>query len=373
MNSFNIFYITSYIGIIGGFFYYTINYLKDSLNNKNIKYNYKLPDYLNISTFKNFIQTYNIENKNIAVIANSTPSTIYLLSLIKYYYPDNDIYVINSNNKADNYLSQLCDKNNFIYIDDIYHSISSYDGISYETILEKYNAIIVKEYDIDTCFLPHNNDYFCKKIFDNLLCNGTFNHTQHFTVNNVNFYYPLWEISENTINNILEDCTFDFDFDYYNYKLPTPETKYFNYLDLNNNKWRDNLFNLYLEKRQQENKLIDDIDTIFATQKEFENGYYIQFGTLEYIPIWLLEIVLRKFNVPFSNKELGQLYNIINNETVDGSVDESFEGNYNYYYSNGLLICYDKGIIFPEDFSQDKWFELKDEILSNFDELRDID
>ena len=365
MNSFDIFYLTSYIGMMSGLVYYALNYLKSSLNNNIPDFDYFLPNFSSEnngddSFFIDFINKHNIVNKNVGIIVDSSPSTFFLLSLVKYNYFQNDIYVINTSNNDDvwsDYMANVCEANGLIFVNDVYNSLSNYDGLSYELLLQKYNSTVLAGLNLDTCFLPHNNDYFCEKMIDTLLCEGKFNHKQHFNVNNVHFYYPLWSSKKSIINNLVEQYNFNC-----NYELVTPESEYFNYLDMDNNKWRTNLFKLYLEKRSKDDELNDDIDEIFSTQKVLDNGCYIKLGTLDHIPIWLLEMVLRKLNIMFDVKTLGELFNVINNtESVNGDFNEE----YKYYYSNGLLVFYKNNVVFPEDFDESKWEELKDIILVN--------
>lgn len=330
MNNFDIFYLSSYIAMMGGIFYYAIDYLQNNTFKK--EYDLYLPSIPDGEWFTEFCEKNSLLNKNVGVMVDNSVNTLLLLSYLKENFIDNGhtVYAINTNCLDSDYLEEVCVNNGFEYVEDIFYSLSTSNEVSKDRLLDKYNASVLNEFSIDSCFMGLDNDYFSKNLIDNLFFNRSFSKTNTFVEDDVSFYLPFYHAPNSIIKKSMEEYNM-----YYKFDIETPETEYFKYLDMDSTVWRTNLFKLYMTNKHQEQELNDDIDSIYDTRKVFKNGSYIKFDELDYIPMWLIEMILHKLHIKISKKTLGVLYNRIkSNEPGSGELNDDMR----YYYSNGLCV-----------------------------------
>ena len=128
--------------------------------------------------------------------------------------------------------------------------------------------------NINDVFMNVNNDDLMHMVLESFYTNNfnfNLNNISSYTEDNVNIYNILSLYDQNYIEDLLNIFNFKYN------KTNPVISNYFNYLNITNNYWKENIISLYDQYYEDENNLSTKVNDIFDNNKICEHGIIINF------------------------------------------------------------------------------------------------
>ena len=203
-----------------------------------------------------------------------------------------------------------------------------------------------------------NNDDLMHMVLESFYTNNfnfNLNNISSYTEDNVNIYNILSLYDQNYIEDLLNIFNFKYN------KTNPVISNYFNYLNITNNYWKENIISLYDQYYEDENNLSTKVNDIFDNNKICEHGIIINFID-NFIPYWLWENIFRhmidNLDIKVEKQLVQTLYHII----IEGKDNNGkFLDNWWFSYSKKQFILYDLNKL------QDKIYSCEENNMLNVD------
>ena len=329
------YYIIFYSLISTLFFSKAIYKLIEYSNQKEYNYEITIPDKKINDVFSLLSNTHNIKDKSILVIGNSNSSTITILSNMLNYTSNITLLLIEDKlhyNTSD--LVKYCKSNNITCI---------YRSVSYEILKNKLKVQMIEnfasEHNIEHIILNTNFEDYCNSVLLYITTKTNNIQCSYYKKNNINYYTPLINTSENVLDNFCKNNKF-----YYDNRIDcTNINNIFHIiipiLDYYHSNWKQNLVSTYKDIKYLNRVSSDQVEYFYDNiTTKYEHGIMYNFELYDpTLNTFSKNIKMYVDNI--NDNDIATMWKHLKQSYLF-EVTERLNDDYFYYCKNNILIIF---------------------------------